>query len=261
MSDPTNPTRDLTAGRGIGYWLVMAYAGERNGVRCWKCICCKHRSEKLVAEQDLLDRKVDALFSHPWDSEECCRCQSGSVYGEWTVIGQATQHETGAGECSTLWKCRCVCGAERDIPESDLSELRTLSCGCRPDAEVRVELGRWHGRARKRLCHAGAAAKRRSRERGLDNRWTRDMEAALRRCQTACVLCGATDDLTTHHLRPLSCGHGLEPGNAVRLCRACNSSIADRDPGVLSPDQARKLETAAVRFKEFWESGCATPEA
>jgi hypothetical protein len=34
-----------------------------------------------------------------------------------------------------------------------------------------------------------------------------------------------------------------------------------RDPGELSPGQARKLETAAAQFKEFWEGGRVTPEA
>src|SRR5262249_32425528 len=54
---------------------------------------------------------------------------------------------------------------------------------------------------------------------------------------------------------------GLEPGNAVRLCLACNSFINTRDPRELSPGQARKLETAAAQFKEFWEGGCVTTEA
>jgi hypothetical protein len=57
----------------------------------------------------------------------------------------------------------------------------------------------------------------------------------------------------------LNDGHGLVPGNAVRLCRHCNSFVHARGPEQLSPRQARKLETAAAQFKEFWEGGCAGP--
>lgn len=102
---------------------------------------------------------------------------------------------------------------------------------------------------------------RRGLERRFDDKWTDAMQRALCRFQPACVLCGATDDLTNQHVRPLNDRRGLEPGNAVRLCRACNSFICDRDPSKLSPGQARQLETAAAQFKVYWESGCTTQQA
>jgi hypothetical protein len=94
-----------------------------------------------------------------------------------------------------------------------------------------------------------------------DKKWTLKMERALRRFQPACVICGVTDHLQTHHVKPRCLGNALEPGNAVRLCKACNSSIGMKEPGELSPDMARKLVTAAAQFKEHWESGCTTPAA
>jgi hypothetical protein len=81
------------------------------------------------------------------------------------------------------------------------------------------------------------------------------MERALRRFQPYCLLCPETRDLTTHHVLPVSSGHGLEPGNAVRLCRACNSCISDTGLNFLAPEIRHKLVTAAAQFKEFWDNG------
>ncbi len=87
------------------------------------------------------------------------------------------------------------------------------------------------------------------------------MEQALRAFQPACVVCGTTDDLTTDHIRPLDQGEGKQPGNAVRLCRACNSFKSNRNLNQLTPEMARKLEVAATQFKEFWESSRAISTA
>ena len=62
MSAPTNPTRDLT-GKNIRSWFVVAYAGQRDGVHYWRCMCRASLAEKVVAEPDILDRKVNALSS------------------------------------------------------------------------------------------------------------------------------------------------------------------------------------------------------
>jgi hypothetical protein len=78
------------------------------------------------------------------------------------------------------------------------------------------------------------------------------MEQALRTIQPACVVCGDVDDLTTDHARPLLRGYGLEPGNAVRLCRTCNSFKTDRDFDMLPPKMANKIEAATAQFKEYW---------
>ena len=114
------------------------------------------------------------------------------------------------------------------------------------------------GKHKKDSNNARLAADRRSRERKCD-KWTLAMERSLRSFQPACVLCDIPNDLTTHHVRPLIGGHGLEPGNAVRLCRGCNSFIWIRPLSDLSTSQSNKLEMAAARFKEHWENGAATP--
>jgi 5-methylcytosine-specific restriction endonuclease McrA len=262
MSAPANPIRDLT-GKNIRCWFVVSYAGERDGVRYWRCMCRAYlMAEKVIPETDLLDRKVNSLSSFMGLLQEAEESPADWIYGEWTVLGPAGKHlpET-PSEPELFWRCRCTCGTERDIPQSALTsvEPQTLSCGCRPNAEVRGEMREKKWQAYRGFVQAWGAAWRHKSERECDKEWTREMDQSLRRFQTACVLCGDTDDLTTHHLRPLSEGHGLKPGNAVRLCRSCNSFIYMRDPSQLAPSQARKLETAAAHFKEYWESGCAIP--
>jgi hypothetical protein len=94
----------------------------------------------------------------------------------------------------------------------------------------------------------------------LDREWPAEMEKALRLFQPRCVNCGAPDDLTTHHVRPVSRGHGLRLGNAVRLCRSCNSFIHDRGVAALTPEMARRLRDAAASFLAYWKSGCVAAE-
>lgn len=45
-----------------------------------------------------------------------------------------------------------------------------------------------------------------------------------------CVYCGATDDLTLDHVRPLTRGGSNEMTNLATACRGCNSSKSDRTP-------------------------------
>ena len=94
----------------------------------------------------------------------------------------------------------------------------------------------------------------------LDRGWTAAMERALRAFQPRCLICGTSEDLTNQHVRPVSRGHGLRPGNAVRLCRSCNSFIHNREASELTPDMAAKLESGAAAFKAHWAGGCVTPQ-
>jgi 5-methylcytosine-specific restriction endonuclease McrA len=267
MSAHTSPNHDLT-GKNIRSWFVVAYAGKRDGVRYWRCMC-RHGNldfqilaEKVITEQEILDPEVNTLFSGEDRWWEAVVNPIGWIYGQWTVIGPAGEHAPEQpGDSAALWKCRCICGKERDIPHGLLYWGRNLSCGCRPDAEVRAELLKKQWQAKQRYAQARAGARRRLRESKLDKKWTRDMERSLRNFQPACVLCKYGGDPTTHHVRPLSNGSGKKPGNVVRLCRFCNSKISSRSLRNLPPEMARALKAAAAQFKEFWESGCAPSQA
>lgn len=52
---------------------------------------------------------------------------TGKIFGDWTVLSRAENNH----KQSSLWRCRCVCGKERDVNSQPLRESKSLSCGCR----------------------------------------------------------------------------------------------------------------------------------
>lgn len=56
---------------------------------------------------------------------------SGRRFGRWTVL------ERTPGEGASRWRCRCQCGAERDVLERNLKSGASLSCGCLTRERVR----------------------------------------------------------------------------------------------------------------------------
>jgi 5-methylcytosine-specific restriction endonuclease McrA len=250
MFPAANPTQDLT-GRRFGWWYVEAYACQRDGINFWQCICCCARPwaiEKVVAETTILDRKANTL-------KRSCACREPQVdlvdrvFGLWTVTARAGHLADGPGDNSRrYWQCRCTCGRERVLCEPDITSGESVSCGCRTKEDVNRELSSKRWIAYQRLLKSSSDRSRRKR----DSKWTPEMERALRDFQPARVVCGVTADLTTDHVRALSSGHGLEPGNAVRLCRACNSFKNRRGLGELPNEMASRLQIAARSFKEFW---------
>ncbi len=255
MTIPTPDPTKLTGTRR-GWWYVVAPAGQRDGVSILHCVCCQHGVERLIPEQKICDRKTNSL-------NQPCRCKDPAgvftdrIFGLWTVLGPAGRPaEVAPGGNGPLWECRCACGATKAVAHEDLDSGRSLCCGCRPDIAVFRDRHTRRRQAAGRLKKAGMDG---SRTR-LDQEWTREMEKALRVHQPRCVNCGAHDDLTTHHVRPVSRGHGLRPGNAVRLCRSCNSSINAREAGELTPEMVRRLQDAAASFQKYWEGGCVAAE-
>lgn len=73
--------------------------------------------------------------------------------------------------------------------------------------------------------------------------------------QPNCVVCGNTEKLVTDHVLPLSKGHGLAPGNAVRLCTSCNNKKYNKLPEELPPEWKDKILTAAESFRVAWSGG------
>jgi len=146
-----------------------------------------------------------------------------------------------------------MCGNVSNLEEETLTSLRTLSCGCRPQKELSTELrSRW-----KRASQSVMKARKDAGKRRGDKKWSAAMERALRAFQPNCVLCGVTAS-HTDHVRPSCMGHGLEPGNAVRLCGSCNPSKSYFELDQLPAQIAESLRSAAAQFKDYWESGCRT---
>ncbi|OYO16279.1 hypothetical protein CGZ94_04890 [Enemella evansiae] len=69
-----------------------------------------------------------------------------------------------------------------------------------------------------------------------DGRWKRVCLVVKARDGYRCVSCGARDDLTVDHIKPISkmsadelaAGHQYDPDRCLTLCRPCNASKGDR---------------------------------
>ncbi len=255
MKTPASKAADLT-GKRLGCWYVVAHAGQREEVNFWQCICCKDGVTRVVAEPDIRDRKTNSL-------DLPCRCQeppgdlTDHVYGLWTVVGPAGPRQVRPVDGGVrLWKCRCACGTCSVFTEKTLKSWRVWSCGCRPEKEVRREWESNQRRAYDRVYGPGSSQRTRSEREKLDCGWTAEMKKALYAFQPKCLLCGASEDPSIHHVRPLSRGGRKWPGNVVRLCGTCNSFIYNREPSELTPHMAAILENGEAQFKEYWDSGC-----
>ena len=71
--------------------------------------------------------------------------------------------------------------------------------------------------------------------------------------QPTCVICGRSEKLEIDHVKPLSKGFGLEPGNVVILCSKCNGEKSDYDLKNIPRKISKKIEIAAQHFKEKGE--------
>lgn len=70
---------------------------------------------------------------------------TGRRYGQWLVLGPGAKHK--------FWRCRCACGAERDVVGGNLREGLSRSCGCVKDRKT-GERFRKHGGTKTRLYRA-----------------------------------------------------------------------------------------------------------
>ena len=55
---------------------------------------------------------------------------TGMVFGEWTVLREATKDEKN-NKPGAYWKCRCSCGTEKIINGQTLRNNESKSCGCK----------------------------------------------------------------------------------------------------------------------------------
>lgn len=55
---------------------------------------------------------------------------TGQTFGQWTVLHRAESKILPSGQRQTMWRCRCVCGTERDVSAKNLVSGGSTSCGC-----------------------------------------------------------------------------------------------------------------------------------
>lgn len=170
----------------------------------------------------------------------------GSKFGRWTVTGE--QEPQGKEK---IIPCRCDCGAEKTVFRQSLTTGESKSCGCyhkEVSAETAREKFTTHGLSGTSAYHIWQNNMRRE----ADSEWTLEMTDFIFQVQPRCVACGSDEDLSIDHVYPVSKGGKLIPGNAVVLCRSCNSKKHDKEVWELSPGTAYAITRGALEFEHAW---------
>jgi len=234
-------------GKKFSRLTVLEYAGNRKGHPSWLCRC-KCGKETTVDGGHL---KAGNIKSCGCYHDECGKKNgidlSGKKFGRWTVI-----ERRGSRDHSYRWFCRCGCGTERVVQGASLRQGISLSCGCYK-IERTIATKTTHGLSGTSAYRRWRDDIRKGKEHKLDTGWTPEMEQALYEQQTACVLCRSIHPLSVDHVEPISRGHGLYPGNAVILCKSCNSTKSNKPLEDLPAANRRKLLKAAKSFASYWE--------
>lgn len=172
----------------------------------------------------------------------------GDKFNRWTVI-----KEVGPLHSQVGYECRCNCGTIQIVGATSLRNGYSKSCGC-ISRENTIKRNFKHGLSKTKAYKCAVQRKRKDKMRSLDVNWSYAMESMLKRVQKECILCGETESLTIDHVRPVFQGYGLEPGNAILLCRKCNSRKNKKGLEDLDPLIAAKIKDAAENFRRVWES-------
>lgn len=119
---------DLT-GRRFGKLVVLSPTEARmdGGSVVWRCKCdCGNDAE--VSARRLIRGKTRSCgcLSAPPRKEYI-----GKRFGRLTVTGYAgTAKQLGKAGTANYWKCRCDCGGESVVSQTELQRGGTQSCGC-----------------------------------------------------------------------------------------------------------------------------------
>lgn len=178
----------------------------------------------------------------------------GQVYGRLTVL-RRSDRKTFYPKTNCMsrqhWVCQCTCGNVVETRGSSLRNGHAGSCGCLA-AERRRAACTKHGQSKTPAYVTMKARERNERKRKLDIAWTLEMDNLLRELQSECVVCESTYKLCVDHVKPLSAGHGLRPGNAVILCVRCNTRKLNKPLSALPTSVATKIKQAAANFATAW---------
>ncbi|MCD8241754.1 MAG: transcriptional regulator [Lachnospiraceae bacterium] len=120
--------KDLT-GQRFGKLKVLYPTAQRtdHGSVVWHAVCdcgreCDVSARRLVRGKV---RSCGCLSSPP------LKDYIGKTFGRWTVIAYAgTAKDRGLPGTANFWKCRCVCGKEGIVRQTELQNGDSRSCGC-----------------------------------------------------------------------------------------------------------------------------------
>lgn len=119
---------DLT-GQRFGRLVLLSPTDKRadKGSIVWKCRCdCGNLAE--VSARRLVRGKVRSCgcLSHPTRKDYV-----GAHFGRLTVMGFAgTAKQLGKAGNANYWRCRCDCGRETLVNQTELQSGGIQSCGC-----------------------------------------------------------------------------------------------------------------------------------
>ena len=250
LSCGCNHREDLTGWR-FGRLLVMAYGGgvkyACGNVATWRCLCTCGKSVTVFANSLKSGRTQSCGCYH---AEVSSHDLTGRVFDRLQVIAKADRRGRNG---SLYWHCRCRCGKEFAVSSKHLLSGNTRSCGCL-SAEMLAKRSFKHGLSYTKEYQVNVGRIRRERERKVNEAgsWTAAMTLLLAEMQPRCVVCGSGDRLAIDHVNPLSKGHALKPGNAVRLCQPCNNKKWVRTLDELPVSWRIRIRAAARSFERAW---------
>lgn len=149
------------------------------------------------------------------------------------------------------YKCFChICNKEFTKNTLFLLEEGRKDCGCSNKLNLSSEERKYKDRVRYR-------EQKRIKKRKLIGDielWNPALEKHINEFFSCCVLCYSGENLTVDHLIPVlpedsTIGFPLQPGNALLLCRRCNSRKKNKILDNLPPAQKFKLLMAAESFR------------
>lgn len=121
---------DITGMRSGALVAVERSGATRRGSGLWRCVCdC---GNELLVEPNRIRR----------GAVKSCGCKRGESrikdltgrrFGRLTALDRMEEKRGG----KYMWRCRCDCGQETEVPVSSLLSGNTTSCGCRKRERLR----------------------------------------------------------------------------------------------------------------------------
>jgi len=236
------PIKNIS-GQTFQYLTAIKFVGTRKNQQAWWLFRCKCGVEKELKSSNVVHGKTAS-----------CGCIhrkdiSGERFGRLIAIESTSRRYKNIG--SYIWRCKCDCGKETEVPIAQLNYGQTKSCGCYAKEMFRI-VNTTHGLSKTKEYRRFKAHKYREKYFGVDTTWTPLMEIALSELFTECVVCGSRDHLETDHVFPKSKRYNLRPGNAIKLCRSHNRMKNNKMPNELSKEMLNRILPAARSFKLYW---------
>lgn len=237
------------SGEKFGKLTIISFVGkDKSGNVIWRCRCDCGVEVNVLIGNLISGRQVSCgCYNREIVSKRSRADLVGKRFGRLTV--SSLSRIDNRNQC--IWRCVCDCSGETETSGYNLINGQTTSCGCY-QRECATKNATTHGLSKTKAYKRFSQNRRRELQNELDCGWSPEMESALRELFTECVWCGGIDKLATAHVRPLSRGYGLIPGNASILCIHCNSRQFNKLPEEMSTEECSLILESAELFRLQW---------